>query len=50
MTHYKVYKVSGGVKLLVLEGTMTQCLEFCRSYNWELVDENDFVWALEIEE
>lgn len=51
MTHYvEVYMVSGRVKELVLKGTMAQCLEFCRFYNWELVDENDFVWDLEIEE
>ena len=49
MTHY-VYKIaSDGVKEVILEGTMAQCLEFCQFYNWELMDEHEFVWLLEIE-
>lgn len=49
MTHY-VYKIaSAEVKEIIFEGTMMQCLEFCQFYNWELTDEHEFVWSLEIE-
>lgn len=46
----KVLMVSNGVKFQVIEGTPEECQEFCEAYNWELVDENQFVWDLVIDD
>lgn len=30
--------------------TMKEAFEVCESYGWEFMDENGFVWSMEIEE
>lgn len=49
---YTVYIVSGGgVKYsLIWFETEEEAEEFCDQNNWEWMDENGFVWYLEIEE
>ena len=46
----RVLMTSGSVKEQVIEGTLEECLEFCEDMHWELTDENQFVWDLEIDD
>ena len=46
----RVMMVSNSVKSQVIEGTMEECREFCEDMHWELIDENEFVWDLEIDD
>lgn len=44
---HKVFKASQNAYLEVLETeTEEEAREFCESHNWELKDENEFVWDL----
>ena len=36
-------------KTVFFRGTLKECEELCSLYEWELTDENQFVWSLEIE-
>ncbi len=45
---YQVMALSQGTSQLVFTGTYEDCREYCENMNWELLDENDFLWELEI--
>lgn len=51
-TNYCIIMHSGGgTDRLLFDGlTFEEANELCEQYNWELVDENCFVWDLSIEE
>lgn len=53
MTKFNVVKLNGyGGKGKVITSfpTFKEAYSFCSYYNWELVDENNFHWLLDIEE
>ena len=53
MTKFNVVKLNGfGGKGHVIASfpTFQKAHSFCSYYDWELVDENDFHWLLDIEE
>lgn len=44
---YIVYKKAGKVRREVAEfETEVEAIEFCEAWNWEMMDENEFVWDL----
>lgn len=45
-----VYAVSGQVKHELFSGNYDQCKAFCEECNWSFMDENEFVWDLEMED
>lgn len=47
---YRVLMCAQSVKQEVIRGTQKECEDFMELYNGEIVDENQFVWDLEIEE
>ena len=48
---FKVYKEACSVKYLIAEfETEQEAVEFCEAYDWEIKDENEFVWDMYIDE
>lgn len=48
---FKIVISTYRVKYTIAEGlTYPQARQFAEDYNWEFVDENDFIWDLDIEE
>lgn len=49
---YSVVIVSAGVKITLARGFVSELegKEFCDRMNWQYLDENEFLWDLEVEE
>ena len=45
-----VCAVAGSVKHELFSGNYDQCKAFCEECNWSFMDENEFVWDLEMED
>lgn len=45
-----VYAVAGRVKHELFSGNYDQCKAFCEECKWSFMDENEFVWDLEMED
>lgn len=48
---YKVYMRAMSVEYLMAEfETEQEAVDFCEAYGWEVKDENEFVWDMDIDE
>lgn len=47
---YRILMCAQTLKEEVMRGTRKECEDFFELYNGEMIDENQFVWNLEMEE